>query len=149
MNNPNPVVSKYSNLSNVWRFPKTRAPKKIIHGFSINNPAIGLLPWPWKPPWKDVPQPRYSPELRQVDPLRHHGPVGAKDGCAWERQKINGFLHGFMTGLGIDVPTIGDLFHITFQYLLEMKYIEISPNIWVMLNWDIETNPCMRFSGIG
>ena len=37
-------------------------------------------------------------------------------------------------GVGIDVPIVGDLFHITFKYLLEMKYPLFS---WVILNWDI------------
>ena len=48
-------------------------------------------------------------------------------------------------GVGIDVPTLGDLFHITSPkqpYLLEMK----SPtNIWVMFNWDIY-QPLLRKS---
>ena len=40
------------------------------------------------------------------------------------------------TGVGIDVPTIGDLFHITFKDLFEI----ISPIVgysWVLFNWDI------------
>ena len=37
------------------------------------------------------------------------------------------------TGVGIDVPTIGDLFHLTFQSLLEMK----SPQVSWLFNWDI------------
>ena len=38
------------------------------------------------------------------------------------------------TGAGIDVPTIGDLFHITKTTISVGDDI---PNSWVMFNWDI------------
>ena len=65
-------------------------------GFSIiNHPAIGV-PSFIETPFRFPTRPRYSPELWQVDTLRHHGPVRTKDGCAWERHKSMDFSWDLM-----------------------------------------------------
>ena len=47
------------------------------------------------------------------------------------------FYRRTATGVGIDVPTIGDLFHITFPYLLEMKNI---PKSVIIVFGDVKHN---------
>jgi hypothetical protein len=51
----NRVNDLYTNhkqtKNNIWRFPKIGVPpvlSSIFIGFSINHPAIGDPPWPWK-----------------------------------------------------------------------------------------------------
>ena len=51
-------------------------------------------------------------------------------------------FHGtWKTGVGIDVPTLGDL----FRQKTAISVGEYLPNSWVMFNWDIETNPWIQW----
>ena len=41
---------KPTRISDIWWFPKIGIPPVIIH-FRLGFYAIGVPPWPWKPPY--------------------------------------------------------------------------------------------------